>query len=311
MSTLVSKQLAIDYDNVKTYLTANTGMSLAKSILFLGNVACAMKGTTECSAYINTAGMKELYPNDTAHPVKADILMRCMSYRSILAPGKSYLNFRFNGTSVLNGTSSASSYADYSVTGSTDAAITGSNRNSDLTFCLRGDASSTQGVMLRGSVTLYFNCYDCKAVAGAEISSVSVSSATGFDGDRITYSCSIQSGAKFVGWYNGSTLVSASQTYSHTVSGTDVTLTAVAAIPKNLLSVYYGSQKLIDSEIAQEPVPVTYAGTTITTVASGGTKTLQCAGTVMVGNVGIKGYTLKCAGKLMAENIIVHNTEGG
>lgn len=53
------------------------------------------------------------------------------------------------------------------------------------------------------------------------------------------------------------------------------------------------------------PVPVTYNGGTITTVGSGETKTLNCAGKVAVTDIVVGSKTLNCAGKYMEDNVTV------
>lgn len=71
-----------------------------------------------------------------------------------------------------------------------------------------------------------------------------------FDGDSVVFSASLQDGYSFDGWYNGSTKVSSSLRYVHTVSGSDLSLTAK------------GTQSTIAS-----------------------TKILKCKNTVMSGNI--------------------------
>lgn len=86
-------------------------------------------------------------------------------------------------------------------------------------------------------------------------------------------------------------------TYTYTEQGISHTMT-----------VRYGTSILVAEEI-EPPVSVTYNGSTISSVDSGQTKTLNCSGRVMATNVAVGGHTLNCADKYMSNDISVEVSE--
>lgn len=79
-------------------------------------------------------------------------------------------------------------------------------------------------------LTLYFTQYSCSAnAAGNGIQSASVSDSAPYEGDTVTFTATLKSGATFHGWYSDAActqLVSTDQTY--TTAAADLTLYAKA-----------------------------------------------------------------------------------
>jgi len=70
---------------------------------------------------------------------------------------------------------------------------------------------------------------------------------------------------------------------------------------------YNGTSPATVTEVTGQtsPVSVTYAGNQITTVSDGSTKTLNCSGKYMSGNIGCAGKTLLCTNKIMNGTVTV------
>lgn len=80
-------------------------------------------------------------------------------------------------------------------------------------------------------------------------------------------------------------------TYTYTQQGVTKTLT-----------VTYDSRTILTEEV-EPPVSISYGGQTIASFETG-TKTLNCSGKVMTGNVIIAGHTLQCSGELMKSSVV-------
>lgn len=223
MPTEVTRNLYIDYDNAKTYLTAN-GVSLQINIA--GNKVAIrhyMNGHKTGYATINSAGMDVLFPSDTAIPNKLDV----ESYiGQMVSSSKNWVEFRIDGT-ALERFSGGTGEFTRSYTNETVRAF---RKNS--TFMSYHNAPNTvNGTSVRRlSLTLYFTQYNCSANAvGNGIQSASVSNASPYEGDTVTFTPKLVNGATWDGWYSDASctqLVSTEQNY--TTSAADLTLYAKA-----------------------------------------------------------------------------------
>ena len=314
MSSVQSRTLPITYDNVATYWTAGSGMDFQASPY---GVQCCMSvagKTSYCYATVNNAGKNVLFPNATAHPVKLDFKGYIGNDLSI-GSHTNYGAFFVSGTQLAAGSYSGSmGMVPYSTTGNTNAVVTGAIKSTEIKIGMKTSGSLYHARFNDSGdsyVTLYFNRYDFSASAGTGVVSSSVSSSTGYDGDSITFSCILESGAIFDGWYNGSTKVSDSQTYVHTVSGSDLALTAKAiqtVVTKSLSVAYNGSQLQGFPVSVTDASSIVYNGVTTTVPFDGTAKTMRCGGKVMAVNAVIGGKTLLCANMLMAADIVVKIT---
>lgn len=274
------------------------------------SVHASISNGQEVKFDLNTEAKSLLYPNDIAKPIKADVSMSGCRESVLFVTFKARVAVYFNGNAVLYKHFSGTSTETETETNITSQSVTGSNKGTAITISLgREDGTGTRGVsIITGNITLYFTRYDFSAVAGTGVTSVSVSSSTGYDGDSVTFSCVLQSGYEFDGWYNGSTKVSSSQSYTHTVNGADLALTAKArqtVVTKSLSATYNGNQLQSFPLSVTAASSIVYNGVTTTVPFDGTAKTMLCGGKVMNGNAVIGGKTLQCANKLMATDVVV------
>lgn len=307
MSHDVTKRLTISTGNVSSYLGKDSGsIQIGGESYGYDQICCVGLGASSGNAKLNATGMAELYPNTVCHPKS---LYASMEHRVIAASGSCY--FSIDGTNILS--NSVGFQSDYSKDLSatvTSSVVTSSTRQSSFIFhCQK--ATSLVGHCSIGPdddiiLETTFTAYDFTASAGTGIASASVSAAAGFNGDTVTFTASCQNGYAWDGWYSGSTKVSGSQTYVHTVNGSDLNLTAKAiAATKTVTVKYNGTTLSAATQILMPPIAVLYGGTQIASVASGVTKTLNCNGKVMSGDVVVGGKTLNCKDKKMNGNITV------
>lgn len=177
-------------------------------------------------AVFNDAAKAVLFPNASAHPVKAD---STMSIGASIKNDNNYVELQFGGTSVHH---QLCSNANETKTGLTDAAITGSTSASEIRYKMNINSTFVAAVAQTVALTLYFNRYACAASAVENgISSVSVSNAAPYQGESVTFTATLKSGATFHGWFSDAActqLVSTSLTY--TTSAADLTLYAKATV---------------------------------------------------------------------------------
>lgn len=254
---------------------------------------------------LNEAAMRLLFPNGTAHPTRmtGSVAITCT------ASGSSS-----GGDMIIDGTNVASAHSTTSKTASFDlssGAATSASRASSIQVKLT--AASMTFIKNRTTAnnimfTAYFTRYDFSASTGSNVTSASVSSSTGYDGDTIKYRCTLDSGAEWQGWYKDGALYSATKDLDITVSGSDLTLEARATMPivtKTLSATYNGAQLQGFPISVQADVDITYGGISKGTVPfSGGAKTLMCAHKLCNGNIGIGGKMLQCTNKLMTSDIV-------
>lgn len=225
MATEVTRNLYIDYDNAKTYLTAN-GVSLQINIA--GNKVAIrhyMNGAKTGYATINSAGMDVLFPSDTAVPNKLDVV----SYvGQMVSSSKNWVEFRIDGTALERYSGSIKEFTrSY-----TNETVSSFRKNS--TFMSYHNAPNTvNGTSVRYlNLTLYFTQYSCSAnCVGNGIASANVDKSEYYEGDTVTFTPKLVNGATWYGWYSDAEctrLVSTEQTY--TTAAADITLYAKATI---------------------------------------------------------------------------------
>ena len=223
MSTEVTRNLYIDYDNAKTYLTAHGG---SLHINIAGNKVAIrhyMNGARTGYATINSAGMDVLFPSDTAIPNKLDV----ESYiGQMVSNSKNWVEFRIDGTVLERFPGSTKEF-----TRTYDNATVKSFRKNSTFMSYHNAPNTVNGTSVRRlSLTLYFTQYSCSAnVAGNGVQSASVSDSAPYEGDTVTFTANVKAGATFHGWYSDAActqLVSTDQTY--TTAAADLTLYAKA-----------------------------------------------------------------------------------
>lgn len=246
-----------------------------------------------------------LYPNSTAKPYQANFsisIWRDWYIVSQTVRGK----INYNGTEKCSINTSSSQSTKTDSTSSTGGEVTGYNKGSATIQLGYYGSSNLMAIDVSGTVTHYFYRYDFSATAGTGVTSASVSSSTGYDGDKITFSCVIPTGYVFDGWYNGNTKVSSSQSYTHTVNGADLTLTAKAhQQTHNVNGTYNGSTKAILTGITGD-VGVSYNGKTKTMPTDATEFTLGEKGKAMHTDVVVgSAAPLQCAEKLMRSPLVI------
>lgn len=225
MPTQVTRNLYINYDNAKTYLTAN-GVSLQINIA--GNKVAIrhyMNGAKTGYATINSAGMDVLFPSDTAIPNKLDV----ESYiGQMVSSSKNWVEFRIDGT-VLERFPGSTKEFTRTYTNETVRAF----RKNGTFMSYHNAPNTVNGTSVRYlNLTLYFTQYSCSANAiGNGIQSASVSNSSPYEGDTVTFTPKLVNGATWDGWYSDAEctqLVSTEQNY--TTAAADITLYAKATI---------------------------------------------------------------------------------
>lgn len=246
MSTVISKTLNIAEATVEQYCTAdglslNTGGYAIRLYLNDGKTGYAI---------VNDAGKAVLYPTATAHPIKAD-----SSIRASRSAGTMSVNLQFGGTNVHSESFSSTSLKTKELTGITDASVTGSTRSTVIQWQVNGSSTVSNFRVSTTDLTLYFNEYTMSANAGTGangIKSVSTSAPVAYDGDTITFSAALYTGAVWDGWYSDAactSLVSSDLNYSVSPN-TDVTLYAKATLDAAL----YNCTAVAGAEIASVSV---------------------------------------------------------
>lgn len=186
-----------------------------------------MNGTKNGYATLNSDALDVLYPNATAKPIKADSFF----HAGLLNRNSScYVALEFDGTEVQKCYPGSLSGKDQNDTGMTNAAILNSTKSSTIRYHLYANSTLNAVGVGEASITLYFNQYACVAnTAGNGVEAATVSNATPWDGDSVTFTATLKSGATWHGWYSDAActqLVSTEQSYS--AAAADLTLYAYA-----------------------------------------------------------------------------------
>ena len=225
MSSIVTKKLTIDNDNIAQYCDADN-----VSFNVSGHAWRKwLNGSTDGYIILKTEGKAVLYPTDIARPFKADSTISASR-----SAGTCTVDLQFGGTQVHEESYTSGSQTSKSKTGITDAAVTNSTKATEIKWHVYGKNGDNQrGNLLE--LTLYFYQYTMqpKAADGVNgIQSVSVSNTAPYYGDSVTFSAELVSGATWHGWYSDAactSLVSADQAYTVSPSS-DITLYASATI---------------------------------------------------------------------------------
>ena len=196
MATEVTRNLYIDYDNAKTYLTAH-GVSLQINIAGTKvAVRHYMNGAKTGYATINSSGMDVLFPSDTAIPHKLDLGSHI---GQLVSNSKNWVEFRIDGTALERFSGGIGAFTRTY----TNETVRAFRKNS--TFMSYHNAPNTvNGTSYRYiDLTLYFTQYSCSANAvGNGIQSASVSNSAPYEGDTVTFMPKLVNGATWDGWYS-------------------------------------------------------------------------------------------------------------
>lgn len=232
MSTIITRELSIDYNNCDTYMTVDSGVKIKitpSSLISKPNVAYGFStSSTDAigSVTLTPAAMEALYPNEYATPHEVDMgFYSCYRYNgSTSDENKVYINV--NDTTYhtyLPTTDPLESYA-YGITD-----ITTSRDNTVIKCWATKNNESTSyitGVAVCANVyfKLYFKQLNCSAATStAGVASVEVSNTTPFVGESVTFTATLASeDAVFYGWatdMSGTNIVS--QDLQYTCSPTE------------------------------------------------------------------------------------------
>lgn len=303
MSSVINFPLEVTLSNKTQYYTVSGSASISASDTL--GVVTASRG--EGYVALNNAAKEKIFPNSTAHPKR--ITVSWHHYQSATGSNPTpYTSLEIAGTEVKKQSNNTSIAVNYDSSDSTF--LNTINKSSVIRFHIQnyywfliGGWTSLGGAEGH-QFNFYFTRYDFSSSISDGINSASVSSSNGYDGDSVTFTASVQNGYTWDGWYNGSTKVSSSQTYAHTVAGADMALTAKAIASSKTVTTKYGTTT-IATEQRMPPVAVNYGSTQIASISSGETKTLNCSDNLMSSNLTVGGKTLLCANQIMNGNIIV------
>ncbi len=222
MATVITKELNITINNSQQYCIADH-IDLDKETYAFRKY---LNGSTDGYATLNAAAKELLFPSDEAHPFKADSVISCSR-----SGGTATVALQFNGTAVHTGNYTSITQQVRTATGITDAAVTGSTKSTQIRWHIHGANVSAQRVKYV-DLKLYFNKYTCSANAvGNGVETVTVSNTSPYDGESVTFTAVVKTGAAWHGWYSDAActqLVSTEQTY--TAAAADLTLYAKATI---------------------------------------------------------------------------------
>ena len=223
MATEVTRTLNIDYDNCQTYLTAN-GVSLHVNLLGTKlTIRHYLDGAKHGYAQLNSDALDALFPTASAKPFKLDF---GAYFGQLSSNSNNWIELRVDNNALKRWQGSAGEVSE-TFTGSVVESMTKSsviqsyhNANSTVT------GTSTRYL----NFTLHFWQYACVAnTAGNGTASATVSNALPYQGDSVTFTATLKSGATWHGWYSDAActqLVSTSQTYTATAA--DLALYAYA-----------------------------------------------------------------------------------
>lgn len=223
MATEVTRTLNIDYDNCQTYLTAN-GVSLHINLLGTElTIRHYLNGATHGYAQLNDAAMNALFPTASAKPFKLDF---GAYFGQLSSNSNNWIELRVDNNALKRWQGSAGEVSE-TFTGSVVEGMT----KSSAIQSYHNSKNTVTGTSTRYlNFTLHFWQYACTAnAAGNGTASATVSDAAPYQGDSVTFTATLKSGATFDGWYSDAActqLVSTSLTYTATAA--DLTLYAKA-----------------------------------------------------------------------------------
>lgn len=228
MATLVTKQLYINEDNVKSYFSTDGGHLNGATI---GGKYITLRSGSKTSTFnVNDSGLSYLFPNDSVIANKIEIWAQGIATSS----GRVTLKVIANGNEVISETL-PSSLTEY--TGTYEGSF--SKSQSSIQYVITLPNLFYSGGVRDTSITLSYYQYSCAAVAGGNgVASAAVSNTAPFNGESVTYTATLKAGAVWHGWYSDAAhtqLVSTDLEYSTAAS--DLTLYAYAE--KEGTSLYY------------------------------------------------------------------------
>lgn len=243
MATEKSFQLYINKDNVKHYFTASGGVLNGAQIST--KYITMRTSSTTATFTMNDAGRDVLFPSAAAIAHKIDVWAQAIA---TLNDSKNTINVAIAGQNAITTERIHTSLNEY--TGSVSGSFTKSNTSAIYVIKI---ANGFHAAGVRDtSITAYFTQYFCAAnKVGKGVKNISVSNAAPYEGETVTFSAELYTGANFEGWYSDEActqLVSSNLTYSTTAA--DLTLYAKATIDANL----YNVSAVAGSEIASVSV---------------------------------------------------------
>lgn len=233
MAISVAKTLAMPYEGTAKYVTLNSNVRADYKIIGIkANLILYNKGTTGYCT-LNSDAMNVLYPTATAKPYKLDHYMKGGSVPQNNT--NCYIHLLFDGTAVQQETNwAADRNVERNMLDCTAAAVTNSTRSSTIRYDFGANRSSLFQATGTNDISLilYFWQYACVAnKAGNGVETATVSNASPYQGDSVTFTATLKSGATWHGWYSDAAcaqLVSTAQTYTATAA--DLTLYAYATV---------------------------------------------------------------------------------
>lgn len=242
MATSIKNELHITYGNAKTYLIADT-LELAD-----GNdnaFRLYMDSGTTGYATLNAEAMAALYPSAAARPYQADSVMA-----GSRGSGAMHAALQFDGTAVQDESFTSTISQTKTKNGIIDTSVTDSTRSSTVRWQIRGSSKVVAYRMHNVTLTLYFWQYACVArKAGNGVVSASVSDAAPYQGDSVTFTAELVTGAEWHGWYSDGActqLVSTDQNYTCAPSS-DMTLYAHATSTEQLYTASVGPSEHVQA----------------------------------------------------------------
>lgn len=166
---------------------------------------------------LNPTKRNALFPNDTAHPVSADI--SCSTGRGNYSNtgdtpitvgyyrSSDWVAPSFGNNPIIEYRPRHYDPIDYDHTDIRNDVILSANRGSDFELVINGNTNDAHRyiVIERFRMKLYFEEYDFAALTGSSadgVRTVSVDKSIGHEGDSVTFSASLKSGAVWKGWYS-------------------------------------------------------------------------------------------------------------
>lgn len=224
MATNKSILLYINNGNVTQYFTTNGGALNGAAVM--GKYITMRSSSTTSTFTLNDAGHDALFPSADAKANKLDVWAQAIAGSA----NRCTLSVALAGTDVIAADSIGTSLGEH--TGSVSGSFAKSAATAVYTVHIP-NLFHAAGVR-DTSITAWFWQYACAANAvGNGVKSVSVSSAEPYEGETVTFTADLFSGASWDGWYSDAActnLVSTQKEYS-VVPNADLTLYAKSTSP--------------------------------------------------------------------------------
>lgn len=241
MATSVARTLAMPYGSTAKYVSLDSYVRADYSIIGINANLILYNRNTAGHCTLNSDAMNVLYPTATAHPYKLDHYMKGGSVPQNNT--NCYIHLLFDNTAVQLETNwTDDRNVERNMLNCTASAVTNSTRSSTIRYDFGvnrksiAQATGTNDI----SIILYFWQYSCVASKGGNgVEIATVSNASPYQGDSVTFTATLKSGAVWHGWYSDAActqLVSTAQTY--TTSAADLTLYAYATKDTTATGIY-------------------------------------------------------------------------